>query len=105
MSAPQQDFSLIKQLLTTRRNALKERHNTLQVIDDATQDEVLAIDEAPSAPRAGTLWNLQEVWGKHRGRPPQGFACRRLWAMCNQLICITIQWIADCQVACHPALP
>ena len=74
MSAPQQNVSQIKQLLTARRDALEERHGrvardlqrsndplvgdwsdraiqlqndeTLQVIDTATQDELAAIDEA-----------------------------------------------------------
>jgi DnaK suppressor protein len=74
MPAPQQDISQIKQLLTTRRSALEERHvrvtrdlqrsneplvgdwsdraiqlqndETLQVIDEAAKEELAAIDEA-----------------------------------------------------------
>jgi DnaK suppressor protein len=74
MSAQQQDVSQIKQLLTSRRNALAERHarvsrdlqrgndplvgdwsdraiqlqndEILQAIEDAARDELAAVDEA-----------------------------------------------------------
>jgi RNA polymerase-binding transcription factor DksA len=74
MSVPQQDFPGIKQVLIARRDALRERHRrveldlqrrndplvgdwsdravqvqndeALQVIDDATQDELATVDEA-----------------------------------------------------------
>ena len=74
MSDPRQDFSQIKHLLITRRSALEGRHarvtrdlrrgndllvgdwsdraiqlqndETLQVIDDATKDELAVIEEA-----------------------------------------------------------
>ncbi|HEV8332746.1 MAG TPA: hypothetical protein VGQ22_15080 [Steroidobacteraceae bacterium] len=86
MSAPQLDQ--VKQLLTTRRNALEERHarvardlqrrndplvadwsdraiqlqndEALQAIDDAAQDELAAIDEALRSPARSDLCPVRD---------------------------------------------